>query len=162
MNDAPPTLIEGRDPFAQAARQIVALPRLQLRILSQDLDAAVYGASAFIDTLKSRLLGNRGLQVHVLLANSGAAFSKSQPLRELASRLPSRFQFRTPPDVETLKFADEALIADRIGYLHRSDDRSHTAKFAIRDVPGAHLLVSRFDQLWADAELAADFRDMPM
>ena len=162
MSVIPPTIIEGREAFAQSALNLIALPRFTLRIMSQQLDRAVYGTPEFIEALKQQLLDNRRLQVQLLLADSRAASRNAEPLRQLAARLSSQFQFRTPVDSEAPVFADEALIADRTAYLHRSDERSLAAKLAHSDAPGAHLLITQFEQLWNDAEAAADFRDMPM
>lgn len=162
MSADTPLAVEGRDAFAQRACELVAMPRLQLRIMSQQLDRAIYAAPDFIEALKRQLLENRRLQVCVLLADSRVAVRNAEPLRQLAARLSSQFQFRTPPDTENPCFSDEILIADRAAYLLRSDERSLTATFASRDGPGAHLLITRFEALWNNAEPAADFRDLPL
>lgn len=162
MAAALPITVEGREAFAQNAQLLVTMPRLQLRIMSQQLDRAIYGSPAFIAALKAQLLENRRLQVQILLADSRAASRNGESLRQLALRLSSQFQFRTPGTAEGLGFADETLIADRSAYLQRSDARALTAKFASDDALGAHPLITRFDTLWNDAEPAADFRAMPM
>ncbi len=149
--------IEGRDAMREALIQVIGQAQSDLLISSACLEAALYKSLDVVEALKQQALAQRRLQVRCIISDPKRAMEQAEPLIELARRLSSQFEFREPAGV-VHQFEEECVIADRLAYLYRDRPDNLMAKFALRDGPGAHPLVQRFDERWLNSQPSMEFR----
>ncbi len=150
-------VIEGRDAMREALIQVIGQAQRDLLVSSACLESALYKATDVVEALKQQALAQRRLRIKLIISDPKRAMEQAEPLIELARRLSSQFKFREPVGV-VHQFEEECIIADRLAYLYRDRPDNLMAKFALRDGPGAHPLVQRFDERWLNSQPAMEFR----
>ncbi|TXH03559.1 MAG: hypothetical protein E6R07_11960 [Nevskiaceae bacterium] len=150
---------EGQAGFLRCAAALAAGARLQLTLLSQNLDRRTYGDEAFIEPLTRFLLSSARARLRVLVRHPGQAMLKGHRLVELGRQLSSRVEFRElPPERQLIE--REYLIADEAALLIRESPQELLARY----YPQAPLLareqLREFETLWQESPSAMEFRDL--
>ncbi len=128
LGETPGSLeLERREELAQAAARLVAEARREVLIFTQDLDAPLYDRAAFLDGIRTLILGSRNAQVRVLLQSNERAQREGHRFIELARRLSSQIEIRKVHP-EHAGHSENYLLVDAMGYLRK---RLHTRQEAV-------------------------------
>lgn len=138
------------------AQRLVSQARRELVVLTPDLEAAVYDATAFLDAVARLSTRSRHSSIRVLVADPTRALKYGHRLIELARRFTSSIQVRKPPP-EHRDFCHAYLIVDRLAVLHKKDSNRYAGHANVHNPLLARQLLKEFDPIWdlsqADVEL---------
>ncbi|MGH8554636.1 MAG: hypothetical protein ACREUD_03575 [Gammaproteobacteria bacterium] len=145
-----PQKLVTRGDHRQAMLRMVTQSRRTIDIVSRHLDPMIFNERDMVDAFKSLALRNRNVKIRILILDPSPLLHRVHRLVDLALRLTSFFELRTPPP-EHRNCNESMLIADRKGYVHSplSDRYEGVANFHAPDV--AKELLRRFDDLWQTA-----------
>ncbi|MDQ3563294.1 MAG: hypothetical protein M3436_03850 [Pseudomonadota bacterium] len=145
-----PIKLATRGDQRQAMLRMVTQSRRTIDIVSRHLDPLIFDDRHLVDAFKSLALRNRKAKIRLLILDPSPLLHRNHRLLELALRLSSFFELRSPPP-EHRHCNESMLIADRKGYVHSglSDRYEGVANFHAPDA--ATELQRRFDELWQTA-----------
>ena len=145
-----PIKLATRGDQRQAMLRMVTQSRRTIDIVSRHLDPLIFNERDMVDAFKSLALRSRSVKIRILILDPSPLLHRVHRLVELALRLSSFFELRTPPP-EHRNYNESMLIADQKGYVRSplSDRYEGVANFHAPDV--AKELLRRFDELWQTA-----------
>ncbi|MGH8507353.1 MAG: hypothetical protein ACREVH_01340 [Gammaproteobacteria bacterium] len=157
---APQNLIT-REDHREAMLRMVTRSRRTIDIVSRHLDPLIFAEEDMVDAFKQLVLGNRNVKIRILILDPAPLLHRDHRLIELAQRLSSFFELRTPAP-EHRSYNESMLIADQKGYVHSrlSDRYEGVANFHAPDA--ATELLRRFDELWQTALPDPNFRRLSL
>jgi hypothetical protein len=151
--------LTGRAEMAQHALGLVRKARLELVLLSYDLDPRLYGSEEFAEAVKDFLLSHERARLRGLVQSPKSAMRSSNRLVELARRLSSRIELRQLPE-DRGELREDQLICDARHFMRRRDPGDLEATF-FDDAPlKARDLLKEFDELWQVSTVAREFSDL--
>jgi len=153
-------LVTGVAGFAARATQMVAGARMQLALLSQELDRRIYGTEAFGDALRRFVLQHQRTRVRALVNNTQAAIANSPRLVELGRSLSSFVEFRELLPMRQQTVRDEYLVADGRLLLYRETPQDLEAKYYGHAPHMGRMQLKHFDLLWNESEPAQELRKL--
>lgn len=136
--------------------QIAALARFELSIYSRDLDAPILDQSEILDCLRQLSL-QKGARIRILVQDRGRALRDGHRLLELARRMSSVFEFRSPQD-EDLQYSSAFIVNDQNGYVLRDLATRFDSEGNLFDLPSAQRLKRYFDEVWERSPITSEFR----
>lgn len=146
-----------------AACALVDSARMHVCILSDALDARLYGAAALTAALQSFLLRHERVRLQILVADpERAATQRRLPLIEVVRRLPSRAEFRVPDPPALPPPGVEQWVGDERALLTRDPRRGGHSQFRTSAPRDARLAARRFSVLWDAAQPAAALRALQL
>ena len=152
-----PLRLQGREAVQAAAARLASQARRRLRVLSHDLEPAVYDQLPFLEAVKALALRAPRTQVQVLLRDPGHAVRHGHRLVELARRLSSHVHLHRI-DAEQWDGTEVQLIADEQGYLRRPHFAAYEGTLHCHDPGGARQMAKAFDELWEHSGPEPEFR----
>lgn len=153
-------LITGAADYAARATQMVSGARMEIALLSQELDRRIYGTEIFGEALRRFVLQHKHTKVRVLVNRTQAAVSNSPRLVELGRSLSTFVEFREVPPPRQQTVRDEYLIADGRLLLYRETPQDLEARYYSNAPHLARLQLKSFDALWSEAEPAQELRKL--
>jgi hypothetical protein len=140
---------------ADEARELVLRMASQasrsLDLLTTDLEPALYDQPEFLEAFKQLALKSKVARIRILLQDNSLVRSQGHRLIELAQRLPSTVELRKP-DRAFREFAENFMLVDDCGYLHRRLLGRYQATACFND----RLQVSQWESLFTEAWEAAE------
>lgn len=133
-----------------AALDLARQTRRRLRILSHELDAAIYGHDDFAEAVSKLVRGYRNAEVRLLIVDSSALTPGKHALLALQRRLSSAIRIRRVGAV-TESLEENYLVADGRGLLCYSAREPAQAWADYNNAPLANEYEQRFDELWQHA-----------
>lgn len=153
-------LVIGVAAFAERATQMVAGARMELALLSQELDRRIYGTEGFADALRKFVLQHQRTRVRVLVSHTQAAIGNAPRLVELGRTLSSFVEFRELMPIRQQTVRDEYLVADGRVLLYRETPNDLEARFHDKAPHLGRMQLKHFDLLWNEAEPAQELRKL--
>jgi hypothetical protein len=152
-DDESPRAIDGREDIAAVRLQLLAATRYKLAIYLPALSPDVLASPAELAELRRIATSGRGAEIRIILGDPAAALRAGHRLIDLAQRLPSFLQIRTPGEEETGETRNNSawLLNDGYGYLFLPQADRLEARSALRDGPGQAPLLLQFEQMWERA-----------
>lgn len=152
--------------FAVADRAAVALELAQqatrqLRLLSNELEPALYDSDAFATALSALARGHRNSEIRLLVLDGRTIAQRGHRLLTLQRRLPSAIRIRRLTLGET-EVPENFLIADSSGLLCFDVREPQRAWADFHNVPVAENYRSRFDDWWYRAEEDPELRQLSL
>lgn len=143
-----PIKLVTRGDHRETMLRMVTQSRRTIDMVSRHLDPLIFDEREMVDAFKRLALRNRNVKIRILILDPSPLLHRVHRLIELALRLTSFFELRSPPPEHC---NESVLIADRKGYVHSplSDRYEGVANFHAPDV--AKELLRRFDDLWQTA-----------
>jgi predicted GNAT family N-acyltransferase len=141
-----------------AAIQLIAQARRRLCIYSRDLEFGLYGKSEIMEALKRFAIHSRDGGALIIVQDTIAVRSRPHPLLELAQRLPSSIQFRTPVEEEDLQNPAAFLVNDRDGYLFRLLGSRYQGDWSPVLPKRNRQLAEEFERVWQRSRPCTEFR----
>lgn len=118
-----------------------------LAVFSFDLDPPVFDQPAFLDAFKALALRSRYSRIRILLQDNTLVLQRGHRLLELAQRLPSMIEIRRPNE-DYLDHAENFLLIDDCGYLHRRSRDNHSGIASYHNRHRVNRLLALFDNAW--------------
>ena len=160
MDEPTPELLNGVADFAARATQMVSAARMEVALLTQELDRRIYGTGIFTESLRRFVLQHSHTKVRVLVNSTQIAMANSPRLVELGRSLTSFVEFREVPPSRQQVIREEVLITDGRVMLYRETPSDLEAKFYGASPSVARLKLKEFDLLWDEAEPAQELRKL--
>ncbi|MFC4728541.1 GNAT family N-acetyltransferase [Coralloluteibacterium thermophilus] len=150
--------VRGAEHTAEVAERIVALARRELRLLSPDLDPAVFGRPALVEAMKRFAIAGRGGRILLLVHDATALSRQSHPLLGLLQRLPSVFEPRVVEEPVDREDSAAILVNDRGDSWFRAVAARQEGEALMGHPARARQLAQRFDALFERARPATELR----
>jgi len=155
---AKPVDFDDADGARDATKQLIAKARRQLWIYSRDLERDLYADKTVVEALKQFAISGRGGVVQIVVQDVPAVQSQPHPLLELAQRLSSAFEFRTPDDPVDMQYPSAFLVNDADGYLFRVLGSRFEGEWSPALPARNRQLVEGFDRVWQRCRPCTEFR----
>jgi hypothetical protein len=136
--------------------QIAALARFELAIYSRDLDAPILDQAEILDCLRQLSL-QKGARIRILVQDSGRALRDGHRLLELARRMSSAFEFRSP-QAEDLQYSSAFIVNDQNGHVLRDLATRFDSEGNLYDLASAQRQKRYFDEVWERSPVTSEFR----
>ena len=154
------TAIENREQALAAVLELLAAARRDVCLYTRDLDADLLDNDAVLDAFKRIGVSGRGASVRIVVQQPAVPARDGHRLVNLARRLTSVFQIRTPDTEHDLHYASAFLVTDRRGYYFRAlgsryEGEAHTY------APGRQAqLLEYFNQVWERSTPSEELRQL--
>jgi hypothetical protein len=154
--------VRDRDQLAAVRLQLLAGARYKLAIHLPSLPADMLSSPGELAELRRIATSGRNAEIRIVLADAGAALRAGHRLIDLAQRLPSAIQIRTPANEDDSGPVNTALwlLNDTYGYLFLPDASRLDGRAALEDGPGQAPLLLDFEQIWERAEPASQLQPL--
>jgi len=154
--------IRDREPLAAARLQLLAAARYKLAIHLPTLSADAFSAPAELAELRRIATSGRNADIRIVLGDADAALRMGHRLIDLAQRLSSAIQIRTPASEDDSGPINTAfwLLNDTRGYLFLPDAYRLEGRAAMDDGPGQAPLLIDFEQIWERAQPASQLQPL--
>lgn len=143
----------------ECAEAIVTLAknsRRQFRILSPELEHALFDSEELASELVALLRRHRNATVQLLISDNSTLIKRKHQLALTAQRLPSHVEIRILQQHPSWP-GDTLVIADKDSYLHlEASARYARCQYDYRAISKSHAL--RFEELWNAATIDPEFR----
>lgn len=156
------TLVDNRATLAEVRLQLLADTRRQLLIHLPRLTPDAYTSPLEQAELRRIATAGRGAEIRLLLHEPAAALRDGHRLIDLAQRLPSIWQIRTPVEPVDLDCASVWLLNDNGGYLFLPDAERPHGRASRRDRPAQIPLRQRFDEMWERSIRARELQTLDL
>jgi hypothetical protein len=162
LSDTGSQAIAGRDETAAVRLQLLVATRYKLMIHLPSLSPDVLNSPLEVAELRRIATAGRGAEIRMILGNPDAALRMGHRLIDLAQRLPTVFQIRTPLDEETEESSMGSmwLLNDTNGYLFLADAERQMGRGALRDGPSQAPLLLQFERIWERATPATQLQPL--
>src|SRR5689334_6941161 len=158
MDEPTPELLNGVADFAARATQMVSMAKMEVALLTQELDRRIYGSGIFTESLRRFVLQHSHTKVRVLVASTQVAMGNSPRVVELGRSLTSFVEFRELLPERQKVVREEVLITDGRLMLYRETPHDLEAKYYGADPASARLKLKDFDILWDESVPAQELR----
>jgi hypothetical protein len=155
---ASPELVIGVANFAARATQMVSAARMEIVLLSLDLDRRVYGSGAFTESLRRFVLQHSHTKVRILVNATQAAMAHNPRLVEFGRSLSSFVEFRELLEPRRPVVRQELLIADGRTMLFKESSSDLEAKYFGAQPLAVKEKLKEFQMLWDESEPAQELR----
>ncbi len=155
-----PEIVNGAADFAARATAMVSGARMEVALLTQDLDRRVYGSAIFTESLRRFVLQHPHTKVRVLVNATQLAIANSPRLVEFGRSLTSFVEFRELLPNRQPVIREEVLITDGRVMLYRESPGDLEAKFYGASPAAARLKLKEFDLLWDESVPAQELRKL--
>lgn len=154
--------VDGREPITAARVQLLESARYKLAIHLPSLGADVLSSPIELAELRRIATSGRGAEIRMVLGDPVAALRAGHRLIDLAQRLPSAIQIRTPANEDDSGPVNTAawLLNDTYGYLFLQDGSRLEGRAALQDGPGQAPLLLQFEQIWERAVPASQLQPL--
>lgn len=153
-------LVTGHAEFAARALALVASARMELALLTQELDERIYCTPAFVEALKNFILQQPRSKVRILINKTQRAVSGGSRLVELGRALSSFVEFRELNEERRQGTREEYLIADGRQMVYREAPEDLQAKFYGQSPHLVKLKLKDFSLLWSESTTAQELRNL--
>lgn len=153
-------LLTGAADYAARATQMVTGARMEIVVLSQELDRRIYGTEIFGEALRRFVLQHSHTRVRVLVNNTQAAIGNSPRLVELGRSLSSFVEFRQLLLMRQQSVREEYVVADGRLLLYRETPQDLEAKYYGHSPQLARLQLKGFETLWNESPTAQELRKL--
>ena len=155
-----PELLTSTADFAARATQMVSGARMEVALLTQELDRRIYGSGIFTESLRRFVLQHSHTKVRILVNSTQVAVANSPRLVEFGRSLSSFVEFRELLQERRMVVREEVLIVDGRVMLYRETPQDLEAKFYGASPDVARLKLKEFNQLWDESEPAQELRKL--
>lgn len=146
------------DSILQASLQLVEQSRRRLSILSRALDVALFGQAPMVEGIKQFVLGHRDACVQIIIQEPFSLRNQYHPLLELAQKLPSYFQLRSPLESEDIQHQSAFMLNDHDGYLFRLQGDRYAGHWSPSLPARSRPLREEFEAIWQRCRPCSEFR----
>jgi len=153
IDDERPRAVDGREDMAAVRLQLLAATRYKLAIYLPALSPDILSSPTELAELRRIATSGRGAEIRIILGDPATALRAGHRLIDLAQRLPTALQIRTPADEDIGETRNSSawILNDGYGYLFLPNADRQEGRAALRDGPGQAPLLLEFERLWERA-----------
>jgi hypothetical protein len=152
MNNTSAKPLTDRQECSAAIRQLVEQAELNIAIFTQQLEPLLYNHQDICEQISQLARKNRHSMIRIIAQQTRSAASEGHCLIQLAQKLSSYIQIRTPTTPELKRFSQSWLIIDNHSICEITNPERYEGKL----VQDSKLYVSKqlefFDQAWENSE----------
>jgi len=156
------TLVDSRATLAELRLHLLADARRQVLIHLPRLRPDTFASPLEQAELRRIATAGRGAELRLLLHDPAAALRDGHRLIELAQRLPSAWQIRTPVEPADLDCPSAWLLNDHGGYLFLPDAERPQGRASRHDRAAQVPLRQRFDEIWERSIRARELQTLDL
>jgi len=146
------------DDALAATLNIIKDARRGLGIYTPNLEYPLYGHPEIAAALRQFAIQSQDGGARIIAQDTTTVIGQAHPLIELAQKLPSSFEFRTPVEPEDLQYASAFIFNDRDGYLFRLFGDRYAGVWSPALPSRNRQLAEEFDRFWQRCEPCTAFR----
>jgi hypothetical protein len=161
--DNEPLRLDGLEDTRQALLALLEGVRRSLHLYTPHVDPRLYDDAQVLDTIRARIVSQPRLQFCLLLPPAGEWRRQCPRLVNLAERLSSAMELRTPPrdePMERREFGQTICLADEAGLLHLLDPYRLIGSFTAHRSAAAREMMNFFRALWEKSQTDAELRNL--
>lgn len=158
MEQAAPELLSGVADFAARAAQMVGAARIEVAILSLELDRRIYGSALFAEALRRFVLQHSHTKVRVLVNATQTAIANSPRFVELGRGLTTFIEFRELLPQRRPVVREEIVLTDGRQLLYRESPMDLEARYYAAHPLAAREKLKEFQVLWDESVPAQELR----
>lgn len=128
-----------------------------LRLLTPDLEAAIYDSEPFLHALTRLATRSKYAKIEILLSQSMRAVKNGHRIIELARRFPTYIHIHSPA-AEHRGFSNSVLIADERGYIEKNSAERYEGTASFNDPLKVRELTAHFRELWGKSAPDSELR----
>lgn len=141
------------------ATSLIAQANLQIKILTPDLENAIYDNTDIIQSISRLASKNRHTDIKVLVNDATQAVNTGHRLIELSRRFSSSIHLhKTPQDMNIYESA--FILIDDSGYLYKHAGSSHLGQACFNDKAKVRDLIKTFNEAWAISKPDPELRQL--
>lgn len=148
-------------PFDALAVELAESAARHIRILSPQLDHAVFDNRELADALSRLARRGRESLVRILVSDSRPVVHRGHRLLELARRLPSKVKLQKLAEHPEWK-GETIVTRDTDGVLYKPGDADHAAFYEPASRASTRRHVELFEELWRHSAPDVEFRSMSL
>jgi len=152
------TEFEHFDQALNATLNIIKDARRYLGICTPNLEYPLYGHPDIAVALRQFALQSQDGGARIIVQDTTTVIGQAHPLIELAQKLPSSFEFRTPVEPEDQQYASAFIFNDRDGYLFRLFGDRYAGVWSTSLPSRNRQLAEEFERFWQRCEPCAALR----
>lgn len=118
-----------------------------VHIFSRDLDPRLYDSEEFCAAARQLAISSRFSEIRVLVQDTDRAVKHGHRLVELSRTLTSSLHIRAV-DGEFRNYNEAFLVADEVGFVHRTRADRFEGKVTFYNPVAAHELLRHFVKVW--------------
>ncbi|MBL1263311.1 GNAT family N-acetyltransferase [Methylomicrobium sp. RS1] len=141
-----------------ATLEIIAGARRSLGVFTPNLELPLYGHPDIAAALRQFAIRSRDGCARIIIQDTARLRGQPHPVLELAQKLPSSFQFRTPSEPEDQQYASAYLFNDREGYLFRLFGDRYAGVWSSSLSGRNRQLAEEFERCWQRSQPCTEFR----
>ena len=145
-----------RDECRMAATHLVEQARLNILIISRDLDPMIFGHHEFTDPV-GKFIRNQRAEMRILVNDSSMIIHKSNRLAEMAISFSSKIAIRKLA-VSDQNYNEAWMLSDGLALLHQPIADRYEATLDCYTPRRGKESTEQFEILWANAELIPELR----
>jgi len=145
------------DDALAATLNIIKDARRGLGICTPNLEYPLYGHPD-IAAFRQFAIQSQDGGARIIVQDTTTVIGQAHPLIELAQKLPSSFEFRTPVEPEDQQYASAFIFNDRDGYLFRLFGDRYAGVWSPALPSRNRQLAEEFDRFWQRCEPCTAFR----
>lgn len=149
--------VHEREALKSTCLALASQARRSLDIVSRHLDPPLYDNEDFVEAVKRIALGHRAARIRLLIMDSRPLVAQGHRLLELALRLTTFIEVRTPAR-QHQDFNEALLVADNTGYVRRQFADRYDAEVDFAGRRRATALTDKLDEMWERGQRDANFR----
>jgi len=137
--------------FSEQIRQSILDARRHIRILSHQLDPAIYDQPSIVEALSAFARQSREAKVKILVRDSDEIIERSHRLAALVRRLPTKLALRKlvlEPNNQSMAFA----LADTRTLVYQNEDGYYAGFANTNAAAQVKSLSEMFDDCWEKAQ----------
>ena len=159
MNERSPSYrpLASSEENRNAATELARAARMQLALLTPDLEPVIYDNQAFIDAIQQLALRSRYSKIRILVGDPTNAVKSGHRLIELGRHLSSFIEFRRPSEQHANR-TDAFMVIDETGLLYRPLSERYEGYFDPDNAFEARAHLRDFDAIWEQSEPEPEFR----
>ncbi|HUX63908.1 hypothetical protein [Sulfuricella sp.] len=139
--------------YTEALDVLIGLARHRLRIFDYNLDDGGYTTLHRYELLRTFLLASRSNRLEIVLHDIDYLTRFCPRILSLFKQFSHAITIQeTTPQAKSIY--DPFAIADEACFLHRFHYDNPRALLALHDIEGSHVLIKRFEEIWAASVLA--------
>jgi hypothetical protein len=144
--------LNGRSDCLDAVERLTGLAEREVALFTQQLEPLLYNHAAVCDAWSKLARENRHARIRIIAQSTRSAATQGNCLIDLAQRLSSKIQIRTPATPELQTFSESWLIIDDHGMLRINNPERWEGSLILNDRRVVREQLEFFDKAWENSE----------
>jgi len=141
------------------ATTLISQAKVQIRILTPNLEHMIYDTSEITQSLSKLAIKNKHTLINVLINDATQAVITGHRLIELSRKFSSSIHLHKTP-VDMAGYETAFILIDDTGYLYKHRGNSHQGQACFNDMAKVRDLTKTFDEAWAISKPDPELRQL--